>query len=132
MSKDRMPLLSHLEELRKRLLISVLAVLMGAIVCWILYPQILEELLRPYCEIRAGASSGDALFGQNCDLLVTDPLEPFSVRMMVAGYGGLVIAIPVILWQVWRFIAPGLYPKERRWAVPVSYTHLTLPTILRV
>jgi len=119
MSKDRMPLLSHLEELRKRLLISVIAVLVGAIVCWILYPQILEELLRPYCEIRKGASSEDALFGQNCDLLVTDPLEPFSVRLMVAGYGGLVLAIPVILWQVWRFIAPGLYPKERRWAVPL-------------
>ena len=114
-----MPLLSHLEELRKRLLISVIAVLVGAIVCWILYPQILEELLRPYCEIRKGVSSEDTLFGQNCDLLVTDPLEPFSVRMMVAGYGGLVLAIPVILWQVWRFIAPGLYPKERRWAVPL-------------
>ena len=114
-----MPLLSHLEELRKRLLISVIAVLLGAIVCWILYPQILEELLRPYCEIRRGVSSEGAFFGQNCDLLVTDPLEPFSVRMMVAGYGGLVLAIPVILWQVWRFIAPGLYPKERRWAVPL-------------
>jgi len=119
MSKDRMPLLSHLEELRKRLLISVIAVLIGAIVCWILYPQILEELLRPYCEIREGASTEGALFGQNCDLLVTDPLEPFSVRMMVAGYGGLVLAIPAILWQVWRFIAPGLYPKERRWAIPL-------------
>jgi len=50
--------------------------------------------------------------------LVTDPLEPFSVRMMVAGYGGVAFAMPVLLWQVWRFVAPGLFKRERRWAVP--------------
>lgn len=126
MNKDRMPLLSHLEELRKRLLFMAIAIFVGAIVCWIFYPQILDELLRPYCEIREGATSEDSLFGENCDLLVTDPLEPFSVRMMVAGYGGLVLAVPIILWQIWRFVSPGLYPKERRWVIPIVFFGILL------
>ena len=50
-------------------------------------------------------------------MLVTDPLEPFGVRMMVAGYGGIALAMPVLLWQSWRFVAPGLHAQERRWGV---------------
>ena len=115
--RSQMTLVGHLEELRRRMLLVVGAVLAGAVACWILYPQILDLLLEPYCSIREdGAAS--AMFGEGCDLLVTDPLEPFSVRMTVAGYGGIVMAMPVILWHTWRFISPGLYPKERRWALP--------------
>ncbi len=51
-------------------------------------------------------------------MLVTDPLEPFSVRLMVAGYGGLALAVPVLLWELWRFVVPGLVARERRWALP--------------
>jgi len=112
-----MSIVSHLEELRKCLLISVLAVGAGAIACWILYPQILDVLLQPYCSIRGEAGEG-AVFGSGCELLVTDPLEPFTVRLTVAAYGGLAMAMPVVLWQVWRFIVPGLYGRERRLAVP--------------
>ena len=49
---------------------------------------------------------------------MTDPLEPFRVRLTVAGYGGMALAMPVLLWQSWRFIAPGLYRHEKRYAVP--------------
>ena len=113
----RMPLVAHLEELRARLLRSVVAIAVGAVVCWILYPRILDLLLEPYCRIRDELGDQPA-FGDGCELLVTDPLEPFSVRMMVAGYGGLALSMPVLLWQAWRFVAPGLYRRERRWAVP--------------
>ena len=114
---DRMPLVGHLEELRNRLLRSVTAVLIGAVGCWVFYPQILDLLLEPYCQLR-GDLGDQALFGDGCQLLVTDPLEPFTVRMMVAGYGGVAVSMPVLLWQVWRFIGPGLHARERRWAVP--------------
>jgi len=123
--EGRMPLVSHLEELRRRLLWSVSAVLVGAVVCWILYPQILDLLLEPYCRIRDGMAD-QTVFGNGCELLVTDPLEPFAVRMMVAGYGGVALAMPVLLWESWRFIAPGLYARERRWAIPFVVSGLTL------
>jgi len=115
--QGRMSLLEHLIELRRRLLVSILSVCVGAVACWILYPWILEFLLEPYCKVQ-GESVGGDVFGDGCELLVTDPLEPFSVRMMVAGYGGLALSIPVLLWQIWRFVAPGLYRRERRWAIP--------------
>ena len=101
--EGRMTMIEHLTELRKRLIIAFAAIGVGAVICWILYPQIIEALLRPYCESVAE--------GENCDLLVTNPLEPFSVRLTVAGYGGIIVAIPVILWQFWRFVAPGFSPR---------------------
>ncbi len=125
----RMPLLAHLEELRGRLLRCALAVAAGAVACWILYPWILDLLLEPYCRIRddlGGDDVREAVFGSGCELLVTDPLEPFSVRMMVAGYGGVALAMPVLLWQTWRFVVPGLYARERRWAIPFVLSGVVL------
>lgn len=115
--EGRMPLMAHLEELRRRLLICVLAVIAGAVICWFFYPRILDLLLEPYCRLRGSAGS-IPVFGEGCDLLVTDPLEPLSVRLMVAGYGGLALAVPVVLWELWKFVAPGLLARERRWALP--------------
>jgi len=109
--------MAHLEELRRRLLICALAVTAGAVACWFLYPQILDLLLEPYCRLR-GSAGATRIFGEGCELLVTDPLEPLSVRLMVAGYGGLALAVPVLLWELWRFVVPGLLARERRWAVP--------------
>ncbi|MCB0993733.1 MAG: twin-arginine translocase subunit TatC [Acidimicrobiales bacterium] len=106
LDSGRMSLVEHLTELRNRIIKAVLAVAVGAVVCWIVYNPILDFLLEPYCDINPGS----------CDLIVTDPLESFSVRMTVAGYGGIALAMPVLLWQVWRFIAPGLYPHERKYA----------------
>jgi len=125
----RMPLMAHLEELRKRLLKCAMAVGLGVVACWILYPWILDLLLGPYCRLRddlGGDSEVGTVFGSGCELLVTDPLEPFSVRMTVAGYGGVALAMPVLLWQAWRFVVPGLYAKERRWAIPFVLSGLIL------
>ncbi len=115
-----MPLMGHLAELRVRLIKCVLAVVAGAVVCWVFYPQILDWLVQPYCDVIPEEAVTEEAARQNlfggCELLVLDPLEPFSVRLTVAGYGGLTLAIPVVLWQVWRFVQPGLYPRERRHA----------------
>ncbi len=116
-----MTLMEHLAELRSRLIKSAVAVAAGAVVCWIFYGFILDFLLEPYCLTFSVQDRIDShLFGPDggCNLFVTDPLEPFRVRMTVAGYGGLALAMPVLLWQGWRFIAPGLYRHEKRYAVP--------------
>ena len=106
----RMSLQDHLTELRRRLVTSVLAVAVMAGIAFALYDQVLDFLTQPYCDILPE--------GDNCDLVITAPLEGFSARMKVAGYGGLFLASPVVLWQIWRFITPGLHPKEKRYAIP--------------
>ena len=117
----QMTLLEHLAELRNRLIKSAVAVVVGGVGCWIFYSFILDFLLEPYCQTIPVEDRIDSkLFGPEggCKLYVTDPLEPFRVRLTVAGYGGLALAMPVLLWQSWRFIAPGLYRHEKRYAVP--------------
>lgn len=117
----QMTLLEHLAELRNRLIKSAVAVVVGSVGCWIFYSFILDFLLEPYCQTIPVEDRIDSkLFGPEggCKLYVTDPLEPFRVRLTVAGYGGLALAMPVLLWQSWRFIAPGLYRHEKRYAVP--------------
>lgn len=104
-----MSLTEHLEELRGRLMKSIAAIFVGAIVCWILYPEIYDFLIEPFCEIVPP---------NECRLVITDPTQGLATRMRVAGYGGVALAMPVILWQLWRFVTPGLYPRERRLAIP--------------
>ena len=116
----RMSLVEHLTELRDRLIKVVAAVALGMVVAFFFYPQIFDFLIAPYQD-QAGDS---ALAGGK--LLIVDPLEGFSVRMKLAMYGGVAIAMPVILWQIWRFVTPGLYAHERRYAVPFVVSALTL------
>jgi sec-independent protein translocase protein TatC len=106
----QMTMMEHLAELRRRLIISFVSIGVGAIAGWVLYPQIIEFLLEPYCDTLEA--------GEQCQLYVRNPLEPFSVRLTIAGYGGIIVAMPMILWQFWRFVAPGLYSHEKRYAVP--------------
>ena len=116
---SHMTLMEHLTELRNRLIKTIVAVAVGGVVCWVIYPYILDFLLEPYCKSFPVEQRIDSdLFGSGggCHLFITDPLEPFSIRLTVAGYGGLALAMPVVLWQVWRFIAPGLYRHEKRYS----------------
>jgi len=102
-----MSLIEHLTELRSRLIKMVIAVAVGAVIVWVFYDPILAFLKAPLDE-----ADPDAI------LILTDPLQGLATRFKVAGYGGIALATPVLLWQLWRFITPGLYPKERRYAVP--------------
>jgi len=102
-----MSLIEHLTELRSRLIKCVIAVAVGAVIVWIFYDPILTFLKAPLDEADPDAR-----------LILTDPLQGLATRFKVSGYGGIALATPVLLWQLWKFITPGLYPKERRYAVP--------------
>ena len=120
LDQGRMTLIEHLTELRSRLIKCAVAVAIGAVVCWFAYPWILDQLIQPYCDLfgEDDVSPFATETTGECPLLQTNPLEGFSVRMTIAGYGGLALAIPVILWQLWAFITPGLYAHEKRYAAP--------------
>lgn len=105
-----MPLAEHLREFRKRLTRSAAAILAGALVGYALFPGSLDLLLQPYCEAVGRAAS--------CELIVLGPLDPFFVRLRTAFVVGIVVGGPVLLYQMWRFIRPGLTGRERRYALP--------------
>lgn len=105
---DAMTLTEHLGELRRRLVIAVVAFALAAVVAFFLYQPMLRLLQHPYCQVTHGS----------CQLYVTSPLDGLSLRIKMSAFGGLVLASPVLLWQVWRFITPGLQPNEKRYAVP--------------
>jgi sec-independent protein translocase protein TatC len=117
-SPDAMTLGEHLAELRNRLIISVAAFTVAAIVVFIVYPHVLHFLEDPYCRILPK--------GRKCTLYVTGPLDPLSLRIHIATYGGLVLAGPVILWEFWRFITPGLKRNEKRYVIPFILASILL------
>jgi Sec-independent protein secretion pathway component TatC len=104
----KMSFLDHLEELRKRLLISLIAAAVGFFACWAFAEPIFAKLQEP---LTAFLPKGDKL-------AYTRLTAPFFLYMKVAFFAGLFLAAPVILLQVWLFVAPGLYKKERRLAAP--------------
>jgi sec-independent protein translocase protein TatC len=105
---EKMSFLDHLEELRKRLLISFIAVFVAFLICWSFAEQIFEKLQLPLAQYLPPGDS----------LAYTRLTAPFFLYMKVAFFAGLFLAAPVILWQIWQFISPGLYRKEKRYALP--------------
>lgn len=118
-----MTLADHLKELRYRLIVCVGAVVIGMIPAWFLYNPLINLLNTPYCDALVGVDPT-----AQCKFLVTNILNPFALRLKVAGYGGVFLAMPIILWQLWRFLAPGLYKRERRYAVAFTLSALSLFT----
>jgi sec-independent protein translocase protein TatC len=115
-AEGRMTLSEHIGELRNRLFKSVVAVVAGGIVCWIFYFTIKGWFEAPLCSARP----------DDCELIILDPLEGFKTRVRVCLYGGIALAIPVILWQIWKFVMPALYPNERRYAIPFVFFGVVL------
>jgi sec-independent protein translocase protein TatC len=120
-AEGAMPLVAHLTELRRRLVVALIAIAIGGLVGFLLYHRVLSFLVDPYCDVKR-----DFQPGSNCRLVVNDPLESFSIRLKLAGYLGLLFASPVVLWQLWRFITPGLYEREKRYAVPFVFSSIVL------
>ncbi len=102
---DRMTLMEHLAELRVRIIRCVLAVVVGFTIVMIFYGPILNFLKEPYEHI---CNTDASLNCENSGLFILSPMEGFSTRVSVSAYGGIIIAVPVLLWQLWRFIVPGL------------------------
>ena len=129
-----MTLVEHLAELRTRVLKAVIAVVLGGALGFSLYSPVLDRLVEPYCDQKAdqaerrreaGIGESESL-DSTCQLVVTDPLESFSIRLKLSAYLGLLFASPVVLWQLWRFITPGLYDNEKRYAIPFVLSSVLL------
>lgn len=107
------PLLEHLEELRRRILWSALIWLLMAAVAWEVRIRLLDLLERP---LQAYALAHKLALDQL--LVFHNLLDPLITSLKIAGFGGLLLALPFTGYQLWAFIAPGLYPHERRMAIP--------------
>jgi sec-independent protein translocase protein TatC len=108
-----MTLVEHLEELRRRLIVIVLTVMGAAVIGFILSRSVLA-ILR------------DRLPEAYRNLVFLGPADALTAQLKIAGFVGIALAMPVVLWQLWRFVSPGLTPGERRYAWPVIITALAL------
>jgi sec-independent protein translocase protein TatC len=110
-----MTLFEHLAELRNRLIVAIVAIVAGMIVVWSFYNPLIHFMVHPYQAYLAAHPQKDITKGA---LIATGPLEGFTTRLKVSGYGGVTLAAPVIIWELWRFITPGLYKNEKRYVLP--------------
>lgn len=118
---DQMSLTEHLAELRMRIIRAGLAVLLGSILVLAFYDRVLHWLTEPYqalCDRRGpeycGLPEGS---DEQVRLIFLDPVEGLATRLKLSFYGGMIIAMPVILWQLWKFIVPALHKNEKRYAI---------------
>ena len=120
---SRMTLVEHLQELRARLAKSLIAVFIVTIVVGVwLYHPVFNALVHPYCAIPADKRT----LGEKCSLIFTHPTDAFMVRLKVALIGGVVLSMPIWLYQLWAFITPGLHRNERRWSLSFVTSSVTL------
>ncbi len=108
---EKLPFTTHLDELRKRLIICFIAIGVGFCLCYGFSKQLFEVLMQPL--LAAMPPEGK--------LVYTGLPEAFFTYLKVALLAGILLAIPVIIYQFWMFIAPGLYDKERKWVLPIVF-----------
>ncbi len=116
--EGRMTVFEHLGELRRRLMISIVAVVVAGTVVFILAPEIISWLIQFYNDSAPKGTPNKFIF--------TGPLDAFATRLKIATYGGIVLALPVWLWQLWRFITPGLTRNEKKYAIPFVVSSIVL------
>lgn len=121
---DQMTLTEHLAELRVRIIRALLAVTLGIVIILAFYNPLLDFLLRPYrtlCELQPSyceLSDGN--------IISTDAVAGFTTRLSVALYGGILLALPVIMWQIWQFVVPALHAREKKYAIPFILSSVLL------
>jgi sec-independent protein translocase protein TatC len=114
-----MSFLEHLEELRKRLIYCVIAIAVGFFACWSYAEKIYDLVQRPIIEALRHN-------GMAAKLVVTNPVDAFNLYLKTAGLAGLFVTSPFVLYQVWLFISPGLYRKEKRYVIPFMFSTIGL------
>jgi sec-independent protein translocase protein TatC len=124
-AEARMPLMEHLRELRNRVIKAVLALILGMVVGWLVYARAFNFIIGPFCRIDIQGHTGCT--GPNGHpLVVTGVFDPFFVKLKVAFVVGLIVSSPVWFYQLWAFIAPGLYSREKRWTFAFVFTAVPL------
>ena len=117
--EGRMPVMDHLRELRNRIVKMALALGAGMIVGFVFFEPVWRVIERPVCRAVIRGQTGCGTLGVN-QLVLSGPLDSFYLRIKVAVIVGVIVSSPVWLYQIWAFIAPGLYAREKRW----GYTFL--------
>jgi sec-independent protein translocase protein TatC len=107
-SGSKMSFLEHLDELRKRLIYIVYSLIAGCVIAYIFIGKIFDFIMRPM----------QAVLGPGGHMQFTSGAEPFMLRIKIGFLVGIFLASPLILWQIWKFIAPGLYTHEKKFAIP--------------
>ncbi|MGW4425527.1 twin-arginine translocase subunit TatC [Streptosporangium sp. NPDC004631] len=123
-AEGRMPLMEHLRELRNRLVIALLGLLVGIVIGFVYFDPIWTFLQRPYCALP----QAQQLRPGECSMLVLGVFNSFFVNLKVAAMFGLVASSPIWLWQLWAFVTPGLYRNEKRYSV--MFMGLAIPLFL--
>lgn len=108
-----MPLTEHLAELRSRLIKSGIAIVLGMVIGWIYYPDLFAWLSAPFTAVVEQAQAE----GRDVTLALTGVADPFILQLQVSAVAGMVLSSPVWLYQLWRFVTPGLHRNERKWAI---------------
>ena len=134
-----MSMVDHLRELRRRLIVSMLAFFAISVVAFIFYEPLLEFVRQPLCEVPPRL-----LGDQGCDLVFSRVFGGFLFRLKLTALAGVVLTSPVWLYQIWAFITPGLTVKEKKYAIPFAVSsfllfaaggtvaYLTMPTGIRI
>ena len=130
-TNGQMSLIEHLSELRMRIIRGGLAVVLGAILVIAFYNTVMGWLLEPYeslCQRKPPEYCGRSFDPETGKVLLfnSDPVEGLSTRLRIGFYGGVVLALPVLLWQLWKFIVPALHKTERGYAVGFVGSSITL------
>ena len=107
--------MEHIRELRNRLIKATLAIIVGMVIGWFFYARAFAFITGPYCRIPIGETVGCTGLKSH-PLIVTGVFDPFFVKLKVAFVVGLILSSPVWFYQLWAFIAPGLYSREKKWA----------------
>lgn len=113
-----MTLIEHLRELRHRMILCIWALLAGSVAGFFLYGPAMRLIRSPYCDFLRDHPDKSPLPGEDCSLIFQGPIDGFLITVKVVVFLALVVALPVILYQLWAFIVPGLTSRERRWAIP--------------
>lgn len=111
----QMTLFEHLAELRTRVIICAVAVIVTTVLAWFFYGDVVHFMIRPYREYLRHHPKQNISRG---NLVITGPLEGFTTRLKISAYLGIALAAPVLFWELWRFITPGLHKNEKRYIVP--------------
>src|ERR1700761_9366568 len=112
----RMSVMSHLRELRRRVIIIVIIIALGAVVGWVFYVHILSFLRHPYCTVPVKYRYQPA-GTDGCVLIYHGVLDGFTTRLKVSVVSGAVLTAPFWLYQIWAFITPGLRKSERKYTL---------------